>query len=575
MKKRFMSLLCVLVFALPFVAATPCFADTGKATIDQIAYQYDTETGKAAVIDANDSISGDVEIPGTIMVDGEEYTVTSIGYRAFFGLRSSIKITIPESVTSIGNSAFFSCFGLKEITISESVTSIGDHAFDGCSSLTEVTIPKSVISIGNSAFHDCASLNSVTISEGVTSIGDDAFYNCSSLEEITISEGVTSIGDGAFDNCSSLEEITIPNSVTSIGNGAFFYCTSLNSVTISEGVTSIEDAAFYNCSSLEEITIPDSVTSIGNSAFAYCSDLTDVYAQEDLILGDDSFQYVSQNMRVWRYEVLKSAEASDDGKAHVEIVSVKDKGGVIVTDSLKIAHDAMGDGYVIDKVEPDNLTLTHMLTKTEAAPATCTEFGNVDGWTCDVCGKHFKDENGITEIEESEWIIPATGHSYGDDGHCTACGAVDSGFAPEIISGANAAWHKGSGKDLPFASNASFADFLKVQVDGKDLDVSNYTVKEGSTIVTLNTSYLETLSVGKHALTIVSDTGTAETEFTIVAAEKQVANDESANDKAASDGDKESLAKTGDDSMLLIAILSILAAISIAAGALALRKSRI
>ena len=144
-----------------------------------------------------------------------------------------------------------------------------------------------------------------------------------------------------------------------------------------------------------------------------------------------------------------------------------------------------------------------------------------------------------------------------------------------IIEGANGKWQKGSESGLSFASNAAFADFLKVQVDEKDLDASNYAVKEGSTVVTLNASCLETLPVGKHTLAIVSDTGTAETEFTVVAAEKQVVDDESANDKAASDGDKESLAKTGDDSMLPIAMLSILAVVSIATGVFALRRSRI
>lgn len=109
-----------------------------------------------------------------------------------------------------------------------------------------------------------------------------------------------------------------------------------------------------------------------------------------------------------------------------------------------------------------------------------------------------------------------------------------------------------------------------MSVDGKDLDASSYTVEEGSTIVTLQPSYLDTLSVGKHTLAIVSDTGTAETEFTVLAAEG-----EAVDSKADNDGDKESLAKTGDVSMLPIAALSILAVASIAVGALALRRSRI
>ncbi|MDM8300743.1 leucine-rich repeat domain-containing protein [Collinsella tanakaei] len=644
MKKSILSLLCLLAFALPFVAATPCFADTGETTIGPITYQYDAETKEAMVTHADSGISGDVEIPGTIEVGDQKYKVTSIGDHAFswctdlteiaipegvtsigdhafsgcssltqiaipegvtsigdhaFSECSSLtQITIPEGVTSIGDGAFSYCYGLTQIAIPEGVTSIGGVAFRGCSSLTEVAIPESVTSIGDGAFSGCSRLTQVaipegvtsigdgtffycsrltqiTIPEGVTSIGDYAFSGCSSLTQITIPEGVTSIGDRAFNNCSSLTQIAIPEGVTSIGDHAFDFCFRLKEITIPEGVTSIGDYAFTYCSSLKEITIPESVTSIGDGAFYGCVNLTNVYVREGLSLGTDPFIDGPQGAHVWCYEVLKSAEESEDGKVHVAIVSVEDKDGTDIADSLAISDGAMGDGYVIDEVKPSNLTLKHTLTKTEATPATCTEPGNVEYWTCDACGKHFKDENGTEEIEESEWIIPAAGHSYGDDGHCMACGAVDSDFAPAIIAGANATWQKGSEDGLSFTSNAAFADFQKVQVDGNDVDSSNYTVKEGSTVVTLNASYLETLSAGKHTLAIVSDTGTAETEFTVVAAEKQPADDESANDKAASDGDKESLAKTGDDSMLPITALSILAVASIATGVFALRRSRI
>ena len=61
-----------------------------------------------------------------------------------------------------------------------------------------------------------------------------------------------------------------------------------------------------------------------------------------------------------------------------------------------------------------------------------------------------------------------------------------------IIAGANGTWQKGNKNTLSFTSNASFNHFIKVQVDGKELDKANYEVKEGSTTVTLKASYLET-----------------------------------------------------------------------------------
>lgn len=203
------------------------------------------------------------------------------------------------------------------------------------------------------------------------------------------------------------------------------------------------------------------------------------------------------------------------------------------------------------------------VTSAVKKPATCTETG-VTTYTATVefNGQTYTDTKDVADI-------PATGHRY-ENGKCIVCSEVDPAFKAMIIEGANGKWHKGSEDGLSFTSNAAFADFLKVQVDGKDVDASNYTVKEGSTIVTLNASYLETLSAGKHTLAIVSDTGTAETEFTVLAAEG-----EAADSKAANDGDKESLAETGDGSMLPIAALSILAMVSAAAGALSLRRIRL
>lgn len=178
------------------------------------------------------------------------------------------------------------------------------------------------------------------------------------------------------------------------------------------------------------------------------------------------------------------------------------------------------------------------VTSAVKKPATCTETG-VTTYTATVefNGQTYTDTKDVADI-------PATGHSY-DNGKCTVCGAIASDFKVIITAGANGSWQKGTKDGLTFTSNAANKYFQKVQVDGKDLDASNYTVKEGSTIVTLKTSYLETLSVGKHTLAIVSETGTATTEFTI---------------KAAAVTDDTQSPQTGDDSNIALWIAVLLAA---------------
>ena len=183
--------------------------------------------------------------------------------------------------------------------------------------------------------------------------------------------------------------------------------------------------------------------------------------------------------------------------------------------------------------------------------ATCTETG-VTTYTATVefNGQTYTDTKDVADI-------PATGHSY-DNGKCTVCGAIASDFKVIITAGANGSWQKGTKDGLTFTSNAAYKHFQKVQVDGKDLDASNYTVKEGSTIVTLKTSYLETLSVGKHTLAIVSETGTATTEFTIKAAA-------SANDRnpANPNGEATESVQTGDNTNMMLWIVMLFVSASI------------
>ena len=168
--------------------------------------------------------------------------------------------------------------------------------------------------------------------------------------------------------------------------------------------------------------------------------------------------------------------------------------------------------------------LDHNLEKISAKDATVTETGNTEYWQCKDCGKYFADENGTDEIALDDTVI--------------------SKLPPEIIEGEGQSITEGELKELIFRSNAAFSDFIRVELDGKTLDEKNYTVKEGSTVVTLKADYVATLSAGEHTIGIVSASGTATTTFTV-------------NVKAVVDNDTKS-PQTGDNShmALWIALLA-------------------
>lgn len=133
----------------------------------------------------------------------------------------------------------------------------------------------------------------------------------------------------------------------------------------------------------------------------------------------------------------------------------------------------------------------------DAKAATAAEEGNIAYWYCDGCKKYFSDAAAIKEI--------------------TKAATVTAKLPPKITAGDGAAVTQGEKKELTFTSDASFADFVRVELDGTALEEKNYTKREGSTIITLNRDFVAALSVGEHTLAIVSQHGTATAKFTVKA----------------------------------------------------------
>ena len=133
----------------------------------------------------------------------------------------------------------------------------------------------------------------------------------------------------------------------------------------------------------------------------------------------------------------------------------------------------------------------------DAKAATAAEEGNIEYWYCSGCKKYFSDAAAKTEITEAA--------------------TVTAKLPPKITAGDGAAVTQGEKKELAFTSDASFADFLRVELDGTALEEKNYTKREGSTIITLNRDFVAALSAGEHTLAIVSQHGTATAKFTVKA----------------------------------------------------------
>ena len=224
--------------------------------------------------------SGNVVIPESVKYNGKTYSVTSIGYGAFFGCSGLTSITFSNSVTEIRYEAFSGCTGLTSIELPSSIKRIDGRAFSGCS-ISTVTIPNSVTEIakpsGESPFQHCNSLISIKVESGNTVY--DSRNNCNAIIETATNELVA-----------GCKTTIIPNSVTSIGYNSMCGFKDLTSITIPTSVTRIAFGAFQSCG-LTSITIPNSVTYIGNCAFYNCSGLTSIISkiQNPFVIEDGVF----------------------------------------------------------------------------------------------------------------------------------------------------------------------------------------------------------------------------------------------------------------------------------------------
>ena len=224
--------------------------------------------------------------------------------------------------------------------------------------------------------------------------------------------------------------------------------------------------------------------------------------------------------------------------------SVKDKAGHVYDDAADTTCNVCG----------------YVRTVTPPAPVHTHTYG---AWSNDDTD-HWQECTDASCTDKTGSVKDKAGHVYDDaaDTTCNVCGYVRTVTPPAItpdykfLEGANGKWTKSSDKNLAFRANGEFSKFTGVKVDGTKIDADKYTAVSGSTIVNLKKEYLETLSVGKHTLTVVYTDGECSTEFEIKAAstaKKDTTDKENKSSKTtAAKLDNAKTPKTGDNSNILL-----------------------
>ena len=88
----------------------------------------------------------------------------------------------------------------------------------------------------------------------------------------------------------------------------------------------------------------------------------------------------------------------------------------------------------------------------------------------------------------------------------------------QVTQGSGAVWTQGSDKALTFTANGEAKDFAYLSINGKTVDTKHYTVKAGSTVLTLKNSFLKILNPGSYTVTFHYPDGEASGTFQVVKA---------------------------------------------------------
>ena len=355
-----------------------------------------------------------------------------------------------------------------------------------------------------------------------------------------------------------------------------------NSICVALGTSDFSCYGIFDDSSSKGLTITGngSLTVQSGDASSFWS--VGIFSRNNIIVGDDCTITATSgtadiSAAIYSYDRITATHSKVTAGASADSATEVDITGDYFDSSI----------YKYMKIEPASVQAdhTHSLTLVPEKPATCTTSGYIAYYTCDGCDKWFSDAAGTTEITDHSSVVIAANHKLtlvkaeeataAKEGnieyyHCENCGKdyydeagteeiatkeaiVIRKLAPKIIDGNNAKIDKASKEPVSFCSDAAFADFIRVEVDGKELvKDKDYTLKEGSIIASLTPEFADTLLVGEHTLGIVSVSGTAVTTFTVTA---DTVLDDSGNDNS------ENSPQTGDNSNIIfwsfVAVISL------------------
>lgn len=374
----------------------------------------------------------------------------------------------------------------------------------------------------------------------------DEMYVSAEIDGYTVSK----IGSTAFAG-KAMTKITIPGTVKEIADHAFDRC-NLSTVIMQDGVEKIGNYAFTGCAPDLKINIPSSVKEIGRYAVGFDIDesgnpvktnativgIKGSAAEDYAVENGIEFAAVDETSFSYDYVLLEdgTVEITSYFGSDVDLKIPSKIGGYTVSG---IASLAIFDNDTIESITVPGTVKTlynQAIDSCDSLKEVILEEG-VESlfWIaivdCPALERVVVPQS-VTLIEEYAigYGISSKGGTeekvgdpviYGYENSSAQKYAEEYGIKFALIDDvivydkSSLTYVIGSNEGAVIYCIYALSDFESVAIDGRIVDSANYTLTEGSTILTFKTDFLDTLKPGKHTVTLNYTNDSVNTVLTI------------------------------------------------------------
>ena len=244
-------------------------------------FEYLVSGTKATVTNCF-STKSDLTIPSNVTINGQEYTVDTLGTSSFDRLTSLENVVIPTTVTELGDFVFANCDKLLHTHLSSNVEMVGYDVFTNCKSAVLYT---DKLESETSSWAETWNANRPVY----FGVGADDFELIDEKYECIIDENndlILVYYRASETNVEIPAKLTINDveyDVVSIGKLGFANQQSIKSITLPSSIKTIGESAFENCVVLEKVYLASNINYVGKDAFKGCVELV-IYTKHNLLI---------------------------------------------------------------------------------------------------------------------------------------------------------------------------------------------------------------------------------------------------------------------------------------------------